>query len=88
MAMATMPGSARTEITFSLCVVRNSERRFSTCSTVRLALPWNFSKRSVRRQGFPEELRLKLELLQRALAATLDLLQPLRIRRAVLCRRR
>ena len=39
MAMATMPGSARTEITFSPCVVRNSERRFSTCSTVRFALP-------------------------------------------------
>lgn len=43
-AIATIPASARTEITFSLCVVRNSDRRRKTCSTVRLAVPWNFKR--------------------------------------------
>ena len=33
------PGSGRTEMMSSLCVVRSSERRFNTCSTVILALP-------------------------------------------------
>ena len=38
-AIETMPGSARTEMTFKPWVVRNSERRLRTCSTVKFALP-------------------------------------------------
>ncbi len=82
--MATAPGSARTEITFSLCVVRNSDRRRKTCSTVRFRAALEFQERRVRREGAAEQFGLKLELLQCAFAQALDLPEPVGFGRAVL----
>ena len=42
-AIETVPGSGCTEMMFKPCVVKNSERRLFTCSTVMCLLPANLS---------------------------------------------